>query len=178
VAANNRDSDLELARLAETAYSELRRLARGYLNRERLDHTLQPTALVNEAYLRLADQRAHWQNRAHFLGTAALLMRRILREHARGRTALRRGGDAARLVLEDTHAITAGTSVEFSALDEALLKLAAVDPEAAKVVELRFFGGLSIEEAAAEMKLSPATVKRHWTVARAFLNRELGVSPR
>src|SRR5262245_25762663 len=123
VAPSRREAQLELAQLAETAYAELRRLARGYLNRERADHTLQPTALVNEAYLRLADQKVQWHNRAHFVGTAALLMRRILREHARGHAALRRGGGAAKLMLEDTHAITAGTKVEFSALEEALDKL-------------------------------------------------------
>ena len=163
----------ELDRLAEAAYDDLRRLARGYFNRERLDHTLQPTALVNEVYLRLADQkRTQWQGRSHFVGVAALLMRRVLREYARGRSATRRGGGAEKLVLEDRHAVTGGSVVEFIAVDEALSSLAKVDPDAAKVVELRFFGGLSIEETAAELHLSPATVKRHWTVARAYLNRE------
>ena len=166
--------DPELERLTEAVYDELRLVARGYFGRERLDHTLQPTALVNEAYLRLADQkRTRWHNRAHFLGIAALLMRRILREHARGRSAGRRGGGAQKLVLEDAHAVTGGSAVQFLAVDEALGGLAKVDPEAAKVVELRFFGGLSIEETSTELQLSPATIKRHWTVAKAYLNRAL-----
>jgi len=164
----------ELDRLTAAVYGELQRLARGYFSRERLDHTLEPTALVNEAYLRLADQkRSQWQNRAHFLGVAALLMRRILREHARKRGAGRRGGGAARVILEDTHAITGGSAVEFLAVDQALSGLTRLDPDAAKVVELRFFGGLSIEETSLELGLSSATVKRHWTVARAFLIRQL-----
>lgn len=179
MAPSNFTSDPELDRLAETAYDDLRRLARSYFTRERVDHTLQPTALVNEVYLRLADQkRTQWHSRAHFLGIAALLMRRVLREHARGRGAGRRGGGAEKLVLEDAHAVTGGTVVEFIAVDEALSGLAKVDPEAAKVVELRFFGGLSIEETSTELRLSPATVKRHWTVAKAYLNRQLGVHPR
>ena len=164
----------ELDRLTATAYVELQRLARGYFSRERLDHTLEPTALVNEAYLRLADQKhGQWQSRAHFLGVAALLMRRILREHARKRSAGRRGGGAGRVILEDTQAITGGSAVEFLAVDEALNGLTSIDPEAAKVVELRFFGGLSIEETSVELGLSAATVKRHWTVARAYLIRQL-----
>lgn len=164
----------ELDRLMATVYGELQRVARGYFSRERLDHTLEPTALVNEAYLRLADQkRRQWQNRAHFLGVAALLMRRILREHARKRGAGRRGGGAGKVILEDTHAITGGTAIEFLAVDEALSGLTRMDPEAAKVVELRFFGGLSIEETSMELGLSSATVKRHWTVARAYLIRQL-----
>ena len=160
--------------LVETAYDELRRLARGYFSRERLDHTLQPTALVNEAYLRLAAQnRTAWQGRAHFLGIAALLMRRILREHARGRGAGRRGGGAPNLLLEDAGAVTGSSVVEFLAIEEALSALARLDPDAARIVELRFFGGLSIEETSAELQLSPATVKRHWTVARAYLKQQL-----
>src|SRR5580765_1757993 len=126
-------SSPELDRFAETANDELRRLARGYFNRERLDHTLQPTALVNEVYLRLADQkRTRWQCRNHFVGVAALLMRRVLREYARGRGASRRGGGAEKLVLEDRHAVTGGSVVEFIAVDEALSGLPKVDPESAK----------------------------------------------
>ena len=164
--------------LAESAYDELRRLARGYFMRERWDHTLQPTALVNEVYLRLSDQkRTQWGSRTHFMGIAALLMRRVLREHARGRNAARRGGGAEKLVLEDAHAVTGGSLIEFISVDEALSGLSKVDPEAAKVVELRFFGGLSIEETAAELRQAPATVKRHWTVARAYLTRALRGQP-
>jgi RNA polymerase sigma-70 factor, ECF subfamily len=160
--------------LVVTAYDELRRLARGYLSRERIDHTLQPTALVNEAYLRLAGQtRTQWQGRSQFLGIAALLMRRILREHARGRNAGRRGEGASKLRLEDAHDITGGATVEFVAIEEALTTLSKLDPVAAKVVELRFFGGLTIEEISGELDLSPATVKRHWTVARAYLRQRL-----
>ena len=166
--------DPELNRLAEAAYDELRRLARGYFSRERLDHTLQPTALVNEVYLRLANQeRTQWQNRGHFVGIAALLMRRVLREHARSRSASRRGGGAGRLILEDVHAVTGGDMIDFLSVDKAMSTLAELDPDAANVVELRFFGGLSIEEVATELRISPATVKRHWTVAKAYLNREL-----
>ena len=167
-------SNPELNRLTEAAYGELRRLARTYFNRERPDHTLQPTALINEVYLRLADQkRTHWRNRGHFVGIAALLMRRVLREHARGRGAGRRGGGADRLTLEDAHAVTGGDLIDFIAIDKAIGTLSEMDPDAAKVVELRFFGGLSIDEIATELRISPATVKRHWTVARAYLNREL-----
>ena len=174
----NLTSDQELNRLTVATYDELRRLARGYFNRERQDHTLQPTALVNEVYLRLADQkRTQWQGRGHFVGVAAMLMRRVLREHARSRNAGRRGGGAGKLILEDAHAVTGSPVVEFIAIDEALSGLAKVDPDAAKVVEMRFFGGFSIEEASAELRLSPATVKRHWTVARAYLNRKLKENP-
>ena len=172
------DRDPELDRLSAVTYDELRRLARGYFHRERAHHTLQPTALVNEVYLRLKDQkRTRWQSRAHFVGVAALLMRRVLREYARGRAAQRRGGGAGALVLEDTHAVTGGSMVEFLSVDEALNDLAELDADAAKVVELRFFGGLSIEETAAELGLSPATVKRHWTIARAYLVRRLKDQP-
>jgi RNA polymerase sigma factor (TIGR02999 family) len=159
--------------LVETAYGELRRIAQGYLSRERADHTLQPTALVNEAYLRLADQKTEWQNRTHFLGIAALLMRRVLREHARAAHADRRGADAQKVVLEDNHSITGGPAVDFIVIERALSSLAELDPDAAKVVELRFFGGLSIEDAATELGVSLAVVKRHWTVAKAYLKQQL-----
>jgi RNA polymerase sigma factor (TIGR02999 family) len=166
--------DPELNRLTEAAYGELHRVARRYFSRERQDQTLQPTALVNEVYLRLADQkRTLWLSRGHFVGIAALLMRRVLREYARGRGAGRRGGGTDRLILEDAHAVTGGDLIDFLAVDKAMNALADMDPNAAKVVELRFFGGLSIEEAAEELHISPATVKRHWTVAKAYLNREL-----
>ncbi len=160
--------------LLEAAYDELHRQAQRYLRRERTDHTLQPTALVNEAYLQLAVQkRTDWQGRAHFLGVAGLLMRRILRDYARGLGTERRGGGARKVLLEDIHAITGGSVVEFMAIEEALAALSKLDPEAVKVVEMRFFGGLSIEETASEMQISPATVKRHWVVAKAYLNQQL-----
>lgn len=164
----------ELNGLAEATYDELRYLARSYFRRERGNHTLQPTALVHEVYLRMARQnRTQWQSRTQLLGIAALMMRRVLREYARGRGASRRGGDAKKLILEDSHAVTGGPVIEFLAVDETLNGLAALDPDAAKVVELRFFGGLSIEETATELRLSPATIKRHWTVAKAYLNQQL-----
>src|SRR5690348_801737 len=159
--------DPETDRLIGAAYDELRRLARNYLSRERSDHTLQPTGLVNEAYLRLVEQkRTQWQNRAHFVGIAAQLMRRVLREHARGRNAAKRGGRAPRLILEDAEGITGGSLVEFLEIEEVLERLTALDPDAARVVELRFYGGLSVEETAELLGISPTTVKRHWTVAK------------
>ena len=158
------------------AYDELRRLARNYLRRERSDHTLQPTGLVNEAYLRLVEQkRTRWQNRAHFVGIAAQLMRRVLREHARGKHAAKRGGHAPKVMIEDAAAITGGSVVEFLEIEEALTRLAELDPEAARVVELRFYGGLSVEETAELLSISATTVKRHWTVAKAYLYQQLKV---
>jgi RNA polymerase sigma factor (TIGR02999 family) len=148
-------------------------LARGYLSRERSDHTLQPTGLVNEAFLRLADQRTSWRNRAHFVGIAAQLMRRVLREHARGRNAAKRGGPAVKLVLEDAQMLTGGSMVGFLEMEEALDGLAKLDPAAARVVELRFYGGLTAEETGETLGISPTTVKRHWTVAKAYLYQQL-----
>jgi RNA polymerase sigma-70 factor (ECF subfamily) len=174
VRPGNGEGDPEVGILVTLAYDELRRVARGYLGRERSDHTLQPTALVNEAYLHLVNQRkTQWQGRSHFLGIAALLMRRILREYARGRNASRRGSGARKLVLDDVYAISGSPLVEFLAIEEALGMLAALDPQAAKVVELRVFGGLTIEEAAGELCLSAATVKRHWAVGKAYLAQRL-----
>jgi RNA polymerase sigma factor (TIGR02999 family) len=155
----------------------MRRLAAGYLQRERAGHTLQPTALAHEAYLRLLDQRqVSWQNRAHFMGLAAQAMRRILTDHARRRRAIKRGGDAVRVALDDVEAAGAtpdllGISAED--LDAALERLARLDERQVRVIELRFFTGLSIEEAAEVLAVSPATVKRDWTLARAWLHREL-----
>jgi RNA polymerase sigma factor (TIGR02999 family) len=156
----------------------MRRLAAGYLQNERAGHTLQPTALAHEAYLRLLDQRhVSWQNRAHFMGLAAQAMRRILTDHARRHGAQKRGGDLVHVALEDADAAGGepsnplGVSVED--LDEALERLAALDARQVRVVELRFFTGLSIDEAAEVLAVSPATVKRDWTLARAWLHREL-----
>jgi RNA polymerase sigma factor (TIGR02999 family) len=161
--------------LLPMVYQELRRLAANYLRRERPGQTLQPTALVHEAYLRLMkDRPGRWQNRAHFCAIAAHSMREILIERARARTAQKRGGDAPRITLDEAVVGRAAEpSFDLLAVDEALERLAEIDPEQARLVELRFFGGLTVEETAEAMNLSPATVKRHWSVARAWLAREL-----
>ena len=166
--------------LLPLVYDEMRRLAGSYLRNEGAGHTLQPTALAHEAYLRLLDQRqVSWQNRAHFMGLAAQAMRRILVDHARRRDAQKRGGGAVRVTLDDAdaagEAISAALPLDVPAedLDQALDRLAALDERQARVVELRFFTGLSIEEAAEALSVSPATVKRDWTLARAWLHREL-----
>src|SRR5712691_4840962 len=154
--------------------AELRRLAHQYMRQERPDHTLQTTALVNEAYLRLIDQRhVHWQNRAHFFGIAAQLMRRILVDYARNRRYAKRGGGALRVSLGEAAMQSQEQAVELVALDEALHNLAAIDPRRSQVVELRFFGGLSIEETAEVIKISRNTVIRDWTMAKAWLFREI-----
>jgi RNA polymerase sigma-70 factor (ECF subfamily) len=167
-----------VSQLMPLVYDELRRLAASYLRNERRGQTLQATALVHEAYVRLINEKSHnWQNRTHFLAIAALSMRQILVQRARARKATKRGGDPIRVELED-HLLpassTAGDEVDLVALDAALDRLATLDPRQAKVVELRYFGGLSVEEAAAALDISPATVKRDWTLARAWLKRELG----
>lgn len=160
--------------LLPIVYQELRRLAASYLRRERPGQTLQPTALVHEAYLRLMkDDPARWQNRAHFCAIAAHSMRQILIERARARGAQKRGGAQARVTFDEGLLAGAAQSIDLVALDEALERLAAIDPDQARLVELRFFGGLTVEETAEAMNISPATVKRHWTVARAWLAREL-----
>jgi RNA polymerase sigma-70 factor (ECF subfamily) len=159
--------------LLPLVYDELHRLARGYFRRERGEHTLQPTALVHEAYLRLVDQRAPMESRGHFLAVAATQMRRILLDYARKHRAARRGGEAKQVLLEDTMAICEQQPVDMILLDVALDKLAALDQDQARLVELRFFGGLSVEETAEVMGTSPATVKRSWSSARAFLHREM-----
>jgi RNA polymerase sigma factor (TIGR02999 family) len=159
--------------LLPLVYDELHRLARSYFRRERGEHTLQPTALVHEAYIRLVDQRAPMENRGHFLAVAATQMRRILLDYARKHDAKRRGGGGEKVMLEDTMAISAQRPVDMIALDGALLKLAQLDPEQSKLVELRYFGGLSVEETAEVMGCSTATVKRSWSSARAFLHREI-----
>ena len=160
--------------LMPLVYGELRRLAGHYLHVERPDHTLQPTALVHEAYLRLVDQnRVAWQNRAHFFGIAAQMMRRILVDHGRRRKAAKRDGATLRVgqAIEDSVG-RPDRDPELLALDEALTELERLDPRQARVVELRFFGGLSVEETAEVTGLSPATVKREWRTARAWLRRE------
>ena len=160
--------------LIPLVYDELRRLARRYLRRERPDHTLQSAALVNEAYLRLIRQdQPQWQNRAHFFGVAAQLMRHILVDHARNRAAAKRGAGAPRLTLDPDVALPQARDVDLVALDDALNELAALDPQQSRLVELRFFGGLSIEETSVVLGVSPATVKREWATARAWLQREM-----
>jgi len=160
--------------LLPLVYDELHTIAARYFGRERRDHTLQPTALVNEAYLRLVDQQqAHWQNRLHFLGVAAIMMRRILVDHARSRHAVKRGQESHKVPLDDAMLVSEQRSVEMIAIDEALERLAAMDPQQARLVELRFFGGLSVEETAEILRISPATVKRHWNSARAWLHNEI-----
>jgi RNA polymerase sigma-70 factor, ECF subfamily len=160
--------------LLPDVYQELRRLAANYLRRERPGHTLQPTALVHEAYIRLLkDKPDRWQNRAHFCAIAAHSMRQILIERARARGAQKRGGARQRITLDERLLPGGEQSIDLLALDEALERLAALDPEQARLVELRFFGGLTVEETAAAMDISPATVKRHWTIASAWLAREL-----
>ncbi len=155
-------------------YEELRRLAHRYLSRERTDHTLQSTALVHEAYLRLAGQNPpHWQNRAHFFGIAAHIMRQILVEYARGRSAAKRGGNALTLTLDDAVALPQQTDVDVVALDKALGELSGLDAQQGRIVELRFFAGLTIEDTSEVLGISPATVKRDWVTARAWLFRAM-----
>ncbi len=158
-------------------YGELRRLAGGYLRRERQGHTLEPTALVHEAYLRMVDQtQVRWQNRAHFFGVAAQMMRRILVDHARAHQAEKRGGEAQILSLDENIDVSGERSAELVALDEALERLAELDPEKSRVVELRFFGGLSVEETAEVIGVSAPTVKRHWRMAKAWLYGQMKTS--
>ncbi|HEY6333516.1 MAG TPA: sigma-70 family RNA polymerase sigma factor [Blastocatellia bacterium] len=164
-----------LDQLMPLVEAELKRLARSYMRRERSDNTLQPTALVNEAYIRLVDQRdARWQNRAQFFGVAAQLMRRILIDRARKKNAVKGGGEGIKIPLDE--AVVGGgeePNDDLLALDDAMLKLAKIDPQQSKVVELRFFAGLSVEETAEYLKISPATVKRDWSMAKAWLYREI-----
>lgn len=174
-----RGDEQALAALVPLVYDELRRLAARYLRRERPGQTLQATALVHDVYLRLLqDSNLSWQNRAHFFGIAARSMRQILIERARTRGAAKRGGSRIRVTLDPGLVAVEAQSLDLEALDEALTRLEAFDPELARVVEVRFFGGLSIEETAEAIGLSPATVKRRWTLAKAWLARELGVERR
>ena len=160
--------------LVAIVYKELRRLAHHYMQGERANHTLQTTALVNEAYLRLTDlTRMQWRDRAHFFAMAATLMRRVLVDYARERARDKRGGGVVFTALED-EPMAATSSIDALALDEALDRLAAIDPLHARIVELRYFAGLTIEETSEALRISPATVKREWTWARAWLYHELG----
>ena len=162
-----------LERLTPIVYDELHRLARRYMRRERSGHSLQTTALVNEASMRLVDyRRMEWQNRAHFFAVAAQLMRRILVEHAR-RHNLKRGGGLAHVSLDEAPVIGGSEDADLAALDDAMNALERIDPRKVQVVEMRFFGGLSVEETAEVLKVSPVTVKRHWRAAKAWLYREL-----
>ena len=163
-----------LDELMPLVYRELRRLAQHYLQRERGNHTLQSTALVHEAYLRLAGEKVpQWQNRAHFFGIAARLMRQILVEHARGHGAAKRGGSACKITLDEAVALPKRSEVDLVALDEALESLAKLDEQQSRIVELRFFAGMTIEDTSEVMGISPATVKRDWASARAWLYREI-----
>ena len=162
------------AGLMPLVYDELRRLARGYLQRERADHTLQATGLVHEAYLRLVDQKTTtWQNRAHFFGVAAQLMRRILVDHARRHRTGKRGGEWTKIEFEEALTPAASRSLDVIALDEALKNLAELNPQHSQIVELRFFGGMTIEEVAEVLDVSPRTVQREWRMARAWLRRQI-----
>jgi RNA polymerase sigma factor (TIGR02999 family) len=161
--------------LMPVVYGELRRLAHHYMRGERADHTLQTTALVNEAYLRLVGvDRMHWRDRAHFFAMAATLMRRVLVDHARQRARDKRGGGISVTSL-DEHAIAAQPAVDVIALDEALARLASLDAQQERIVELRFFAGLTLEETAEALGISPATVKREWASAKAWLFHELSL---
>ena len=163
-----------LNKLTPLIYDELRRLAHHYMSHERAGHTLQTTALVNEAYLRLVNRKdVHWQNRAHFFAIAAKLMRSILVDHARSRTYAKRGGGAAKVSLDEALIVSQERAGEVVALDDALRRLEEIDAQQSHIVELRFFAGLTIEETAEVLSLSPATIKREWTTAKAWLYREL-----
>jgi RNA polymerase sigma-70 factor, ECF subfamily len=166
-----------LDKLYPMVYDELRRIARHYMSRERKGHTLQTTALINEAYLRLVAQRnVHWENRAHFFGISAQIMRRILIDHARRYEYSKRGGGRQRVSLDEAAFVAKERAAELIELDEALNRLAEIDPRRAQVVELRFFGGLENEEIALFLKISANTVTRDWNLARAWLYRELSAS--
>jgi len=163
-----------LDQLIPLVYPELRRLARRYMSRESPDHTLQTSALINEAYLRLVDQQAvEWQDRAHFFAVAAQVMRHILIDHARSHLYGKRGAGAQHVPLDEVAVVGLERATELVALDDALTSLAKIDERKARIVELRFFGGLSVEETAEAMKVSPITVMREWRTAKAWLHREI-----
>lgn len=163
-----------LDKLVPIVYDELRRQASGYLRRERAGHTLQTTALINEAYIRLINQKnPQWENRAHFFAIAAKIMRQILVDHARTRGRAKRGGSAVRVSLSEATALIKDPDINILEIDEALKRLEALDPHQSRIVELRFFSGLTVEETAAVLDISPATVKREWSVAKAWLHREI-----
>jgi RNA polymerase sigma factor (TIGR02999 family) len=160
--------------LLPLVYEELRNQAARYLRRERVGHTLQTTALIHEAYIKLVDQKnVHWQNRAHFFGIAAQLMRRILVDHARTKKRAKRGGSDIRVSFNEANMLGQARDLDIVALDEALERLAAMDEQQSRIVELRFFSGLTVEETAEVLSISPATVKRDWSMAKAWLHREL-----
>jgi RNA polymerase sigma factor (TIGR02999 family) len=166
-----------LNQLTPLVYGELRRIAGHHLRRERPDHTLQSTALVHEVYLKLIDQqRVQWQDRDHFFAVASQMIRRILISHARAHKAAKRGAGATKLLFDEAIGLPGGGSADLLALDDALESLSQVDPQQGRIVELRFFGGLSIEATAKILEISPATVKRDWNVAKAWLYRELARS--
>jgi RNA polymerase sigma factor (TIGR02999 family) len=163
-----------LEKLAPLVHSELRRLARRYLGREHPGHTLQTSALINEAYIRLIDQDSvQWQNRAHFFAVAAQVMRHILVDHARAHLYAKRGGGALKLPLDEAEALTGQRAAELVALDDALNTLTILDSRKSRIIELRFFGGLTIEETAEAMNISPKTVTREWRSAKAWLHHEM-----
>lgn len=159
--------------LIPLVYAELHRVAQNYLRRERRGHTLQSSALVHEAFLRLVDQRVAWRNRAHFFGIAAQMMRRILVDYARSRGNEKHGGDQLHLELDEALDAAAERDAELVALDDALNSLAEIDPQQSRIIELRYFGGLTIEETAEALDISDTTVEREWRLARAWLRREL-----
>lgn len=160
--------------LLPVVYEELRKQAARYLRHERVGHTLQTTALIHEAYLKLVDQKnVHWQNRAHFFGIAAQLMRRILVDHARAKKRTKRGGSDIRVSFNEANVRAPSQNLDIVALDEALARLSEIDEQQSRIVELRFFSGLTVEETAAVLAISPATVKRDWSMAKAWLHREI-----
>jgi RNA polymerase sigma factor (TIGR02999 family) len=163
-----------LQTLTPIIYEELRRLAQSYMRQERADHTLQSTAVVHEAFIRLIDQNVEWKSRAHFFAIAAKMMRRILVDHARAKSRSKRGVGIPRVGLDEQVIGSQERNVDLVALDEALEHLARIDPQRSRIVELRYFGGLSNEESANVLGISPATVQRQWSGARAWLYRELG----
>lgn len=168
-----------LTRLMPLVFSELHRIAEGYFRRERSSHTLQPTALVNEVYLRLIDRRrVQWHNRAHFFGFAAQLMRNILVDHARARQTAKRGGDAITVTLDEAFGPMHTPDLDLIALDDCLNRLQGLDERQSRIVELRFFAGLTVEETAEVMDVSPTTVKREWRTAKLWLFRELSRGPK
>jgi RNA polymerase sigma factor (TIGR02999 family) len=170
----NEGDESALEKLVPLVYDELRRLARRHMRRERPDHTLQTTALINEAYLQLVDIRnVHWHNRAHFFALCARLMRRILVDFARSRHYAKRGGGAKPISLDQCISVLPGDSPDLVAVDDALHALAKIDERKAQVVELRFFGGMTVEETAEVLKVSPETVRRDWKLAKVWLLREL-----
>jgi RNA polymerase sigma factor (TIGR02999 family) len=166
----SRGNQTAIDELLPLVYGELRSLASNYLRRERTDHTLQPTALVHEAYLRLVDQtQVNWQNRAHFFGMAAQMMRRILVDHARAHNASKRGGEYQKLQLDEKIDSVAERSTELIALDDALTELSTVDEVESRIAELRYFAGLTVEETAEVLGVTPVTINRHWRMAKAWL---------